>query len=451
MIRNKESLEIQPFTTLCNAKVQIPGSKSISNRALILSSMCDAEVELIGILESEDVDLMQKALQSLDIKIIKTKKGVKIFGVNGNISKKEATINVGNAGTIARFLTCFLANQKEAIYSLDGTEAMRNRPMVELLDCLIDLGCKIEYKGKYGKFPITLSCNGLKNNNIYIDARKSGQNISGILMQCPAISEECTVHFNKGTVSVPFIEMTLKMMCAFIGKNAFKYEFKGNSIHIKSKYYQNTNLSYQIEPDATAASYFLTLPIVTGGKCNVLGLSNNMIQGDIAYCDIINQIGAEIIFEKNGVSSRANGRLKGGSFNFNDISDTFLTLAAISPLLESTLEIYGIEHTRKQETDRVSAMARELKKLGQDVTEKKDRLIIKPDLNKLIISTKEGVSVDTYNDHRFAMSFAILGSYDLRGNGTPWLTINDPLCCSKTFPGFFDCLNTAYTQSHAKK
>ena len=451
MIKDKNSIEIQPFTSSCNAKVLVPGSKSISNRALILSSMCDAEIELNGILQSEDVDLMQEALCRLGVDIQKTRTGIKVKGVKGVFPKKEAFVNVGNAGTIARFLTCFLANQKNAKFDLDGTEAMRNRPMLELFDCLIELGCKIEYGRKEGSFPITMYCNGLDNNRISIDARKSGQNISGILMQCPAISEECTIHYKDGTVSVPFIEMTLKMIGSFVNNHEFNYEFSENSINIKSKYYKNANFSYDIEPDATAASYFLTLPLVVGGECYVTGLNQNMIQGDIAYCDIIQQIGGQISYGEHGVSSRADGTLVGGSYNFVDISDTFLTLAAISPLLDNTLEIYGVEHTRKQETDRISAMVLELRKLGQNVTEKVDRLIIEPDLNKLIEVARRRVSIDTYNDHRFAMSFAILGSYDLLGNGSPWLRINDPFCCSKTFPGFFECLNTVYLQSHDKK
>ena len=175
-----------------------------------------------------------------------------------------------------------------------------------------------------------------------------------------------------------------------------------------------------------------------------------MLQGDIGYYNVLNELGAYIDFDDEGVKSTNLSTLTGGSFDFVDISDTFLSLAAISPLLNDKLEIYGIEHTRKQETDRVSAMARELAKLGQDVTEKSDRLIIKPDLNKLRTVAKNGVEICTYKDHRFAMSFAILGSFDLFGDGQPWLTIKDPGCCAKTFPGFFDRLNLALIDSNAK-
>ena len=181
------------------------------------------------------------------------------------------------------------------------------------------------------------------------------------------------------------------------------------------------------------------------------GMKEQMLQGDIAYFEVLNKLGANISFDEYGVISRQGRPLSGGSFDFVDISDTFLTLAAISPLLNDTLEIYGIEHTRKQETDRVSAMARELVKLGQDVTEKPDRLIIRPNLNKLLSLARHGVEISTYKDHRFAMSFGILGSFDLFGNGQPWLKIIDPGCCSKTFPQFFDRLNTARRDSYDKK
>jgi len=451
MNSKQESIYIQPFTQPCDAVVEVPGSKSISNRALILSAMCGGEVELKGLLQSEDVDLMRQALADLGFQIRDDAKNYKINGTGGFVEKKECTINVGNAGTIARFLTCFLASQKNGTFSMDGSEAMRKRPMQELLNCLVDLGCKVEYKGENGCFPYTLITNGLNKNKIQIDARKSGQNISGILMQCPLLKSECEINFENGTVSVPFIKMTLDLMRTFCENNNLNYVFENNSIRIEKCNYQSKSFSYNIEPDATAASYFMTLPQVVGGTCMIPGMKEQMLQGDISYFQVLNTLGANITFDEYGVMSRQERPLSGGSFDFVDISDTFLTLAAISPLLSGTLEIYGIEHTRKQETDRVSAMARELVKLGQDVIEKSDRLIIRPNLNKLISQAKSFVEVSTYKDHRFAMSFGILGSFDLLGNGQPWLKINDPGCCSKTFPLFFDRLNSARKDSCGKK
>jgi len=451
MISDISNIAIKPFSKACNSRVKMPGSKSISNRALILSVMCEGDVELQDILQSEDVALMQEALTDLGVCITKTKNGVIVKGTGGEIPNSESTINVGNAGTIARFLTCLLAAQSAGEYLMDGTEAMRNRPMLELLSCLEKLGSKIEYRDKEGHFPFNLKCNGLYGNAIRIDARKSGQNISGLIMQAPRLGNKCNITFAEGTVSLPFIDMTLKMIGKFNEDKSYNYDLSRNSLEINNCAYKKGSFVYKVEPDATAASYFLTLPLVVGGECLVEGLKVDMLQGDIAYCDILKSIGGRIEYNPDGVKSIFNNTLDGGTFNFVDISDTFLTLAAISPLLGSNLEICGIEHTRKQETDRVSAMATELKKLGQDVTEKSDRLIITPNLNKLRKLAEHGVNIDTYNDHRFAMSFAILGSFDLYGTGKSWLTINNPLCCSKTFPDFFDCLNTAREHSYSEK
>ena len=444
-------ISIKPFSKACNSRVKMPGSKSISNRALILSVMCEGEVELQDILQSEDVSLMQEALTDLGVCITETKNGVIVKGTGGEIRNQKSTINVGNAGTIARFLTCLLAAQSGAEYLMDGTEAMRNRPMLELLSCLEELGSTIEYREKIGHFPFTLKCNGLSGDSIRIDASKSGQNISGLLMQLPRIRSKYNITFPQGTVSLPFIEMTLKMMSEFNESKSYAYNLLNHSIEVENCAYKKCDFSYKIEPDATAASYFLTLPLIVGGECFVEDLKADMLQGDIAYCDVLKSIGGRIEYKADGIRCNSCKILNGGAFNFVDISDTFLTLAAISPLLGSKLEIFGIEHTRKQETDRVSAMANELRKLGQDVIEKPDRLIINPNLNKLREVAEHGVKIDTYNDHRFAMSFAILGSFDLYDNGQSWLTINNHQCCSKTFPSFFDCLNSAYYDSHGQK
>lgn len=447
MIKDKASISIKPFTRPCNAGVEIPGSKSISNRALILSSMCHGEVELNGLLVSEDVDLMRKALTTLGFAIQQVGNSCKIQGTGGMIPKKECLINVGNAGTIARFLTSFLASQKNGYYSLDGTEAMRKRPMLELMNCLSNLGAVVEFQKEYGCFPFRLQTNGFNSSKISIDASKSGQNISGILMQCPLLNSDCEIIFSEGTVSLPFVKMTLEMMRSFTAGNQLEYSLSENRVLLKKSSYKETAFTYNIEPDATAASYFITLPQVVGGKCEVSGMHNKMLQGDIAFTHVLKSLGANLHFDQEGITSIGTQTLRGGSFNFVDISDTFLTLAAISPLLDGTLEIYGIKHTRKQETDRVSAMAQELVKLGQVVEEFDDRLVIYPNLNKLKSLSRKGIKINTYNDHRFAMSFAILGCFDLFGDGRSWLKINDPGCCAKTFPLFFNCLDTVRNES----
>ena len=220
-----------------------------------------------------------------------------------------------------------------------------------------------------------------------------------------------------------------------------------DQIKISAQYHRKDDFSYKIEPDATAASYFLTLPLIVGGNCNVVGISDEMLQGDSKYANVLRKIGGSIATGTDGLIASYQGRLDGGEFNFNDISDTFLTLAAISPLLKNPLKITGISHTRLQETDRVNAISTELKKLGQEVIEKEDSLEINPNLNKLRESAKNGIKIETYEDHRVAMSFGILGSYDLFGNSKPWLSILNPVCCGKTFPDFFEKLEALRRKS----
>ena len=445
-----DMLDIQPFTEKCAATVQVPGSKSISNRALILSALCNGEVTLSGVLRSEDVDLMINALVSLGIKV---KEGVEettlvIQGCGGDIPEKNKKIFVGNAGTIARFLTAFLAIQENAAYELDGTEAMRERPMGELLSFLKENGANLIFGEKEGCFPFTLKANNLKAETLKIDATQSSQVLSAILLILPFLGRKVALHFEGGTVSAPFVDITLSMIKSFSLSDSFESERSLNSVTLCSKGYRNDDFEFKIEPDATAASYFLTLPLAAGGYCSLDGIHREMLQGDSAYMEILEKIGMRIIETPTGVRSELLGAPRGGAFDFNDISDTFLSLAAISPLLSSPLKIYGIAHTRKQETDRVSAMASELRGLGQTVEETDDQLTITPDLNKLRQLAVDGVEVKTYEDHRFAMSFGIFASADMLGNGKSWLSINDPNCCAKTFPRFFQELESVRVISH---
>jgi 3-phosphoshikimate 1-carboxyvinyltransferase len=274
-----------------------------------------------------------------------------------------------------------------------------------------------------------------------IDATQSSQVLSAILMIAPFLDHDFDLSFVGGTVSVPFVNITLEMMKTFCGSNEFSSSFSSDTVSVRSMGYRKDNFTFKVEPDATAASYFLTLPLVVKGKCFLRGVHKEMLQGDAAYINILKAIGGEIEEKEDGTLAKFSTSPMGGEFNFNDISDTFLSLAAISPLLTSPLTISGIAHTRKQETDRVSAMARELRKLGQTVEENQDSLRITPDLNKLKALAVDGLEIETYKDHRFAMSFGILGSYNLIGNGASWLEIKDPNCCAKTFPSFFKQLN----------
>lgn len=441
-------IEIRPFTQPVSGEVHLPGSKSITNRALILAALSEESIVLQNALFSDDSIIMIEALQKLGFSIQTNpfQNTINIQGQGGEIPNSTATLNVGNAGTAARFLTAFLCLKEGGVYKLDGDVAMRRRPMSGLLDALEAHGATdIEYHGKPGHFPFTLKTKGYSQKGISVDASLSGQILSALLMVAPAIKKPFYVDLQKDTVSKPFIEMTLKMMEEFGGElpkleqGGHRYAFKGTSSG-----YTYRQPSYTIEPDATAASYFMALPLILGGHITIHGLSSApMKQGDIRFGYVLEPVGLNIKKLNHfwHIERVEDPLMRVPETDFNDISDTFLTLAAIAPLMKAPTLIKGIAHTRMQETDRPFAMAMELQKLGQIVDQTEDSILIKP-------QPLRAGTIDPYGDHRLAMSLAILGCYDLRGNGTPWLRISNPECCAKTFPNFFEVLEALREESH---
>jgi 3-phosphoshikimate 1-carboxyvinyltransferase len=306
--------------------------------------------------------------------------------------------------------------------------------MKGLLEFLAAKGSEFVFHQEEWHFPFTMKTRGLKGGLWEVDASASSQILSALMMVAPLCEEAVTIRLIGDTVSKPFIQMTADMMKQF----GAEIECKNDYHCPENSHYRRTEPEYQIEPDATAASYFFTLPYVAGGQIRIEGLEKNPLQGDIDYLKILTSLGFYVEWDRNIIRVIApNSLVNGGHFNFNPISDTFLTLAAISPILKTPTTITGIAHTRKQETDRISAMATELKKLGQDVTETEDSIHIKPSIENLKMAAQKNPIIHTYEDHRVAMSFGILGSYNLFGDLRPWLKIEDPYCCAKTFPHFF--------------
>jgi 3-phosphoshikimate 1-carboxyvinyltransferase len=290
---------------------------------------------------------------------------------------------------------------------------MRCRPIGALLAALASQGASANASG----FPFTLHTAGLPGGTVEVDASESSQLLSALLLVAPRARAPLAVRLKGSTVSRPFVEMTERMIGQFAADP----------------------VDYAIEVDASAASYFLALPLVAEVSVQLPGFkAEGGLQGDARFAGVLEQAGLSFspLRASPGIEAgRVAGRpRKGISADFNAFSDTFLTLAAVAPLLAGPTRISGVAHTRKQETDRVAGMARELRKLGQHVIETEDALEIHPR------PLRPGGEVATYGDHRFAMSFAILGCHDLHGNGEPWLTIGDPACCAKTFPRFFDVL-----------
>jgi len=436
-------LPIQPFTRPVRGEVTLPGSKSLTNRALLLASLCSRPVTLTGALFSEDTHLMVEALKALGftvnanadagtIEVLDQDKGFK--------NDQPVDLFVGLAGTAARFLTALCAAAPRGVYRIDGIPQMRKRPMKGLIDALRSLGTDIRCTGAEGFFPIEIHAKGLRGGDVVIDASESSQMLSALLMVAPRAAGDITITLAT-KVRAPFVAMTILQMVQFGQPRPI-----GDGVRVTVKsgaHYHLSGSAYAVEADASAASYYLALPFVTGGELAIPGYALGGLQGDVRF---------GLLLEKHGLigplnHSSADQRISRGtsrdgiSADFSEFSDTFLTLAAISPLLSGPTRITGIAHSRKQETDRVSGMARELIKLGQDVVETEDSLTITPR------PLKSGVEIETYGDHRFAMSFGILGCHDLHGDGRPWLSIKDPACCAKTFPNFFDLLEEKRKES----
>ena len=442
-------LPIKPFTKPVNRSVILPGSKSLTNRVLLLAALSDDPVTLANPLFSEDTRLMMAALEKMGF-AIKSDENAPLVSVSRNrsfgVPHSPISLDVGLAGTAARFLTAFCAVARGGIWRIDGVPQMRRRPMRGLFDALRALGADVRSLGEEGFLPVEIHSCGLRGGEVSIDASESSQMLSALLLVAPEADSDVHIQLAK-PVRQPFVEMTMRLMKQYGG--IVEYDDATGKIIVRHVSYK-FNAFPHIEPDATAASYFLTLPLVTSGSIRIPGIVmdknyRDMLQGDVRYISVLEKTGAQIIKQRDSTIVKCDRsiKLRAVTENFNEFSDTFLTLAAIAPLLDGATRISGIEHTRRQETDRVAGMARELTRLGQRVIETEDSLEITPDKEKMRALSKDApIVIETYNDHRFAMSFAILGCHDLHGDGRPWLTIDNPACCAKTFPHFFDVLES---------
>jgi 3-phosphoshikimate 1-carboxyvinyltransferase len=441
-------LPIRPFVRPARGTVALPGSKSITNRALLLAAMGAGPVDLTAPLFSEDTRLMVEALRTLgfDLRVDDRRRSIRIEGAGGAVPAPSADLFVGLAGTVARFLTAFCAAAAGGTYRIDGSEAMRQRPMKGLVDALRALGADIRCPGREGSLPLEIHARGLAGGTVALDAGASSQMLSALLMVAPLARNDLEIAL-AGGVREPFVRMTAAMMEQF-GQPPLQWRDAGRLAVAHALPYRLPSAAYPVEPDASAASYFLALPLAAGGHVRLPGARRpgQGLQGDTRFVEVVEQAGLTLSAPAGGegleVSLAPGAPRRGVARDFRDFSDTFLTLAAIAPLLQGTTRITGIAHTRRQETDRVAGAARELRRLGQDVAEEEDAIAIAPR------PLREGVEIETYGDHRFAMSFAILGCHDRRGDGRPWLRLRHPACCAKTFPDFFEVLGEVWKNSH---
>ncbi|MBA4138644.1 MAG: 3-phosphoshikimate 1-carboxyvinyltransferase, partial [Opitutus sp.] len=430
-----EKLAIEPFARPVRGEVVPPGSKSLTNRALLLAALCEQPVTLTEALFSEDSLVMVEALRRLGF-VVEENSGRRTLRVSGQadaFAAKRVELHVGLAGTAARFLTAFCAAAPRGTYLIDGTPRMRERPMRGVIDALRALGADISCLAAEGHLPIEIRAHGLRGGAVSIDASESSQFLSALLLVAPLARGPIEIT-TVGSLRLPFVELTARLMEQF-GQPALQRSGADRFL-VAPRRYSFAGDAFAVEPDASAASYLLALPLAVGGELVVNGLvpAERSLQGDIRFADVLRECGAIIGSHAHGTLTRwdRGSTRRGVTQDFSNFSDTFLTLAAIAPLLHGPTRISGVAHTRQQETDRVAGAAKELRKLGQHVVETADALEIHPR------PLTPGVAIETYGDHRFAMSFGVLGCHDLHGNGRPWLTIRDPACCAKTFPAFFD-------------
>lgn len=423
--RMTESLEIQPVEGPIAATIRPPGSKSITNRALVCAALAEGESVLHGALDSEDTQVMIAALGDLGIGVNVQDRGrmLVVRGCGGAVPSQGADLFVANSGTTMRFLTA-LVTLARGQFRLDGVARMRERPIGDLVDGLRQLGARLECESPRQCPPVVVHAAGLRGGQAKIRGDVSSQFLSGLLMAAPYAEREVALAVDGVLVSVPYVQMTRRVMEAFGGEVAATADYSEIRVSNRRRY---RGREYAIEPDASAASYFFAAAVITGGKVTVEGLTRDSLQGDVAFVACLEQMGAFASESSAGITIE--GRpLHGIDVDMNAISDTVPTLAVVALFAEGPTRIRNVAHIRHKETDRIAAVACELRKLGADVDEFDDGLLIQP-------HPLHGAAIDTYQDHRMAMSFALAG---LR---TPGVVIRDPGCVGKTYPDFFNDFN----------
>jgi 3-phosphoshikimate 1-carboxyvinyltransferase len=418
------ALEIRPIAGPLRASPSLPGSKSLTNRALIIAALAGGESVLRGVLDSDDTRHMFAALERLGFAIRWDRRTatIEVGGRDGSIPAPGAELFGGNAGTAVRFLTSLVALGRGR-FRIDGDVRMRERPIQDLLDALTALGAAAVSERGNGCPPVIVEAAGIPGGEARVAGGTSSQFTSAILLVAPYAARGVRLTIVGTPVGAPFVDMTLGLM----RRAGVEADRQGDTISVApGQRYRGGEAT--IEPDATAASYFLAAAALVGGEVNVRGIGARSLQGDVTFADVLSRMGAEVRREADGIVVRGR-ELRGVDFDFRGISDTFLTAAALAPFASSPTRLRGIGHTRRQETDRVSAVARELSRLGVQVRESEDELVIEP-------SAVHGGEIETYDDHRMAMSFALIG---LR---VPGIRIRNPGCVDKTFPDFFRCLES---------
>jgi 3-phosphoshikimate 1-carboxyvinyltransferase len=390
--------------------------------------LADGDSTLTGALDCEDTRVMIDSLGRLGVEVHHQplEKTIRLHGCDGHPPVSQADLFIANSGTSMRFLTAAVC-LADGTFRIDGSSRMRERPIKDLLNALKGLGADASSELNNGCPPVVIQAAGLKGGRVTVGSEISSQFLSGLLMAAPYARQTVELIPHGRMVSIPYIEMTLAVMEDF-GVEARRLFDGGYAIPAGLRY---RGRQYEIEPDASAASYFFAAAAIAGGQATVEGLSKNSIQGDVAFCDCLQKMGCKVEYREHSITV-IGGKLQGIEVDMNGISDTVQTLAAVALFAEGPTTITGVSHIRHKETDRLGALATELRKFGAEVEESETGLKITPrELTPARIST--------YDDHRMAMSMSLVG---LR---LPGVTILDPGCTAKTYPQFFQDLKAVCT------
>ena len=423
-------LDLQPAMH-AKGVVRLPGSKSISNRTLLLAALADGTTHIKELLASDDTHVMLMALQKLGVKWeqIGESQDYVVQGVNGSFPVHQADLFMGNAGTAIRPLTAALA-VTGGDYTLHGVSRMHERPIQDLVEALNAVGTHIEYTGEAGYPPLHIQRGRLHAQRMQVRGNVSSQFLTALLMAAPLMArhEDMRIDVIGELISKPYIEITLNLISRF-GVTVQRDGWQSFTIATGQRYVSPGNI--HVEGDASSASYFLAAGAISGGPVRVEGVGKDSIQGDIRFVEALQQMGATIRMGENWIEAESNGVLRAIDADFNHIPDAAMTIAVAALYADGPSTLRNIASWRVKETDRISAMAIELRKLGAIVEEGADYLRVTPP-NEI----KTAV-IDTYDDHRMAMCFSLatLDGAARRGNK---IRINDPQCVAKTFPNYFD-------------
>jgi len=418
-----DSIELKPAARAAGA-VRLPGSKSISNRVLLLAALAQGRTEVSGLLDADDTRVMRDALSRLGVSF----EDNIVNGVGGPFPVKKAELFLGNAGTAFRPLTAALAFSGGE-YKLSGVPRMHERPIGDLVDALRGIGARVDYTGKEGFPPLAVHPGKISLEKLRVRGDVSSQFLTALLMALPLAGKPARIEVQGELISKPYVEITLNVMKRFgieVRRTGWRY------FDLPAGTYVSPGKIF-VEGDASSASYFLAAGAIGGGPVRVEGVGRDSIQGDIRFTEVLERMGAKVSFGPDWVEASGGKPLRAIDLDLNHIPDAAMTAAVLALFAEAPSVIRNVASWRVKETDRLAAMASELRKLGADVEEGKDFLKISP--NPL----KPDVAIDTYDDHRMAMSFSLaaLGGVPVR--------INDPQCVAKTFPDYFNVFQSLVT------